>query len=344
MISIHRRIINYLFAAFILLALGAADIHKAAAAAAPPLERIRLAVPLKAVQYAPIYLGIKQGVFAAEGLAIEIHNMRTDLAMTALHNGNLDYIAHGGAALRGAIRGFPVRLIFAIDDKAPFWLFVKPEITNAQMLKNKSVGVSFPGDTPHLVLKRYLRQRGLDPEKDVVYVSGQFSPIGFQGLLAGALDGAILAPPYTVLAEEKGLRSLAFLGEEVPDAPTINGIVTSERQIRSNPGQVKRLVRAMHKAVTLYREKKDLAVASLVTEFNLEQEAAAKVYRTALDMLTANGEVTREKVRDVLNMARESGHSGAELQKPEEILDFSFLREIRREGGEAGSSGIRKKP
>ncbi len=323
---------------------GAVGWHNSAIAASPQLEKIRLAVPLKAVQYAPIYLGIKQGVFAGEGLSVELHNMRTDLAMTALHNGNLDYIAHGGAALRGAVRGFPVKLIFAIDDKAPFWLFVKPEITDVRMLRNKSIGVSFPGDTPHLVLKRFLRQRGLDPEKDVVYVSGQFSPIGFQGLLAGALDGAILAPPYSVLAEEKGLRSLAFLGDEVPDAPTINGIVTSDRQIRSKPGQVKRLVRAMHKAVTLYREKKDIATNTIVEEFNLDDAAAAKVYRNAVGMLTANGEVSLDKVRDVLNMARESGQVGAQPQSAEEILDFSFLREIRREAGETGSSATQKKP
>ncbi|MDH3444460.1 MAG: ABC transporter substrate-binding protein [Deltaproteobacteria bacterium] len=339
---LNRKIEILLLVAFTLMTLAPVKIQIAAAAST--LEQIRLAVPLKAVQYAPIYLGIKQGVFADEGLSVELHNMRTDLAMTALHNGNLDYIAHGGAALRGAIRGFPVRLIFALDNKAPFWLFVRPEITSAQMLKNKSVGVSFPGDTPHLVLKRYLRQRGLDPEKDVIYVSGQFSPIGFQGLLAGALEGAILAPPYSVLAEEKGLRSLAFLGEEVPDAPTINGIVTSEKQIRSKPDQVKRMVRAMRNSVTLYREKKDMAVASIANEFNLDKGAAAKVYRNAVGMLTANGEVSLEKVRDVLDLARESGQTGVQLQSPEEILDFSFLREIRREAGEPVSRGAKKKP
>jgi NitT/TauT family transport system substrate-binding protein len=305
---------------------------------AATLETIRLAVPTKAVQYAPIYLGIKEGVFAAEGLSLEMHNMRTDLAMTALNNGKLDYIAHGGAALRGAIRGFPVKLIFALDDKAPFWLFVRPEITSVQMLKKKSVGVSFPGDTPHLVLKRFLRQRGLDPEKDVIYVSGQFSPIGFQGLLAGVLDGAVLAPPYSVLAEEQGLRSLAFLGEEVPDAPTINGIVTSDRHIRSRPEQVKRLVRSMYKSVNLYRQEQELAITSLATEFNLNKQAAAKVYRTAVRMLTPNGEVSGAKVRDVLNLARESGQTSIPVETPEEIIDFSFLREIRRERGESDRS------
>jgi hypothetical protein len=87
----------------------------------------------------------------------------------------------------------------------------------------------------------------------------------------------------------------------------------------------------MHNSVRLYRQNQDIAVASLASEFNLDQAAAAKVYRTALAMLTPDGEVSRDKVRDVLNLARESGQTNIPMQTPEEILDFSFLREIRRE-------------
>lgn len=34
--------------------------------------------------YAPIYLGSHQGIFAAEGMELEISSMRTDLAIAAL--------------------------------------------------------------------------------------------------------------------------------------------------------------------------------------------------------------------------------------------------------------------
>jgi len=211
------------------------------------------------------------------------------------------------------------------------------------MLKNKSVGVSFPGDTPYLVLKRFLRQRGLDPEKDVAYVAGQFSPIGFQGLLAHVLDGAVLAPPYSVLAEEKGLRLLAFLGDEVPDAPTISGIVTTDRQIRERPDQVKRLVSAMVKSVNLYRHNKELAIKFLASKFNLHKDAAVKVYRDAVRMLTADGEVSLGKIRDVLNLGRESGQTISALDGPQDVVDFSFLRQIRSNAGMSSTSGTAKK-
>jgi len=294
------------------------------------VDKINLAVPVVAVQYMPIYFGVKERVFAGEGLALEIHVMRTDLAIAGLDTGKLDYIAHGGAALRGATRGFPLKLIFALDDKAAFWLLTQPAIRDVASLKGKKIGISFPGDTPYLVLKRFLRKRGLDPDKDVTYVAGQISPIGFQGLAAGALDGAVMAPPYSVLAEEKGFYSLAFLGDEVPDAPTVNGIITSDQKIRTRPSEVRRMVRAVLKSVQLYRQKKELALAFLASEFSLDPGSAKKVYADALAMLTPHGEIGLNKIRDVLNLAKEAGQPSPAVQTPESLVDFSFLHDAQR--------------
>ncbi len=293
-------------------------------------EKIRLAIPTVAVQYAPIYFGLKQGFYSAEGLDLEIHSMRTDLAIAALGIGETDYIAHGGAALRAAAQGFPLKLVFALDHKAPFWLVTRPEIENVNMLKGKKIGVSFPGDTPQLVLKRFLRRQGIDPDREVSYVGGQFSPTAFQSLMSGVLDGAVLAPPFNVLAEEKGLRILTFLGAAVPDATTSNGIVASDRKIRSQPDQVKRMVRASLKSLLIYRQRKEPAVELLASLFDLPRRTAERVYGYALEILTPDGEISREKVRNILNMMQETGQKTSTLQ-PEAVLDFSFLREVQRE-------------
>jgi NitT/TauT family transport system substrate-binding protein len=306
-------------------------------------EKITFAVPVMAVQYAPLLLGIREGLFTDEGLAMEIQVMRTDLAIAALNSGKLDYIGHGGAALRGATRGFPMKLIFALDDKAAFWLLTQPGIREAVILKGKKIGISFPGDTPHLVLRRFLRKHGLDPDKDVTYVSGQISPIGFQGLSAKVLDGAVMAPPYSVLAEDKGFHSLAFLGKEVPDAPTINGIITGDRKIRSEPNQVRRVVRAALKSLRLYQQKADLAVAFLASTFSLPPPAASKVYRDAKDVLVPDGEVGLDKIRDVLNLAKESGQPPAATPDPASLLDFSFLQEARKQEVSGRKSEVKNK-
>jgi NitT/TauT family transport system substrate-binding protein len=295
------------------------------------IEKIKLAVPTVAVMYAPLYFGQREGFFAAEGFDLEIVSMRTDLAIAALGTGQVPFIAHGGAALRAAAQGFPLKLVFALDDKSPFWLVARKEISEVKMLKGAKIGVSFPGDTPQLVLKRFLRRNGLNPDRDVGYVAGQFSPTAFQSLSNGLLDAAVLAPPFNVLAQEQGLRVLAFLGAAVPDATTSNGIVTSDRKIKQQPADVKRIVRASLKSLLAYRSRRARAVDLLVSVFEIDRPIAERVYADSLTILTVDGAISTDKIRNILDMIEETGLKASLKLKPEAVLDFSFLKEAQRE-------------
>jgi ABC-type nitrate/sulfonate/bicarbonate transport system substrate-binding protein len=294
-------------------------------------SQIRLAQPVIAMMYAPLYFGVHQGIFADEGIELAFLTMRTDLAIAALGTGDVDYIAHGGAALRAAAHGFPLKLIFALDQKTPFWLVARPQIKHVRQLSGKKIGVSFPGDTPQIILKRFLRRQGIDPDRDVAYVAGQFSPTALQSLLAGVLDAAVLAPPFNVIAGEKGLTLLTFLGQSVPDATSSNGIVTTEKKIKAKPAEVKRVVRASLKSLYAFRQKKHSAIDFLASHFEISRSVATKTYPDALDILTADGEISEEKVRQIFGMMHDTGNKDPVIVGPAAVVDFSLLREARKE-------------
>jgi NitT/TauT family transport system substrate-binding protein len=293
--------------------------------------KIRMAQPVMAMMYAPLYFGVRQGIFAAEGFELEFMTMRTDLAIAALGTGDVDYIMHGGAALRAAARGFPLKLIFALDHKTPFWLAARPQINNVRQLTGKKIGISFPGDTPQIILKRFLRRQGIDPDRDVAYVSGQFSPTALQSLLGGVLDAAVLAPPFNVIGAEKGLTLLTFLGESVPDASSSNGIVTSAQKVKSNSDEVRRIVRASLKSLYDFRRNKASAIEFLAAHFEIPNNIASKAYSNGLDILTPDGEISTEKVRQILSMMQDTGKKEAVSVSPASLIDFSFLREAQKE-------------
>jgi NitT/TauT family transport system substrate-binding protein len=293
--------------------------------------KIRMAQPVIAMMYAPLYFGVHQGIFADQGFQLEFMTMRTDLAIAALGTGDVDYIAHGGAALRAAAQGFPLKLIFALDDKTPFWLAARPQIKDVRQLTGKKIGISFPGDTPQIILKRFLRREGIDPDRDVAYVSGQFSPTALQSLLGGVLDAAVLAPPFNVIGAEKGLTMLTFLGASVPDASSSNGIVTSAQRIKSSPDQVRRIVRASLKSLSDFRRNKASAIAFLAAQFEIPKDIATKSYSNALEILTPDGEISAEKVRQILSMMQDTGRKDAVTVNPTSLIDFSFLREAQKE-------------
>lgn len=295
------------------------------------ITKIRLAQPVVAMMYAPLYFGVKQRFFLEEGFDLEFMTMRTDLAIASLGAGDVDYVAHGGAALRAGALGFPLKMIFALDHKTPFWLAAQPEIKSAQQLVGKKIGISFPGDTPQIILKRFLQRQGIDPDRAVSYVGGQFSPIALQSLLGGVLDAAVLAPPFNVIASEKKLSLLTFLGQSVPDATVSNGLVTSEQKLRSNPDEVKRIVRASLRSLNAFRRDQTAATYFLAAHFEISHSIAAKAYPNAVDILTADGEISAEKVRQILAMMPDTGQKEVAALSPATLTDFSFLREARKE-------------
>lgn len=297
------------------------------------LTKIRLAQPTIAMMYAPLYFGVKQRFFLEQGFDLEFMTMRTDLAIAALGSGDVDYIAHGGAALRAGALGFPLKMIFALDHKTPFWLVGRPDIKSARQLAGKKIGISFPGDTPQIILKRFLQRQGVDPDRAVAYVSGQFSPIALQSLLGGVIDAAVLAPPFNVIAGEKGLSLLTFLGESVPDATSANGLVTSEQKLKANAAEVKRIVRASLKSLNEFRRDKTAAIYFLAAHFDLSPSVAAKAYPHAVDILTADGEISSEKMRQILAMMQDVGQKELAPISPAALTDFSFLRDVRKEPG-----------
>jgi NitT/TauT family transport system substrate-binding protein len=294
-------------------------------------SKVRIGQPVIAVMYAPLYFGVNQRIFADEGLELDFMTMRTDLAIAALGSGGADYIAHGGAALRAAAQGFPLKLIFALDQKTPFWLVARPDIKRVGQLSGKKIGISFPGDTPQIILKRFLRRQGIDPDRGVSYVAGQFSPTALQNLLIGALDAAVLAPPFNVLAAEKGLTPLTFLGESVPDATSSNGLVTTVQKIQNHPDEVKRMVRASLKSLYAFRQRKALAIDFLAAHFDISKTVAAKTYPNALEILTSEGEISEEKVRQILGMMQDTGNKEPVTVAPHAVVDFSLLRQARKE-------------
>jgi ABC-type nitrate/sulfonate/bicarbonate transport system substrate-binding protein len=151
----------------------------------------------------------------------------------------------------------------------------------------------------------------------------------------------VLAPPFHVLAEEKGLNLLSYLGQSVPDAAVSNGIVTSDQKIKSRPEEVQRMVRASLKALYAYRRDKLAAIEFLAGHFEISAKTAAKVYPNAVDILTSDGQISQEKLRQILDMMQDTGRKEPSSILPNELLNFSFLHAAQKEIA-AAASGVKR--
>jgi ABC-type nitrate/sulfonate/bicarbonate transport system substrate-binding protein len=117
----------------------------------------------------------------------------------------------------------------------------------------------------------------------------------------------------------------------VPDASSSNGIVTSAQKIKSSPDQVRRIVRASLKSLYDFRRNKASAIEFLGTYFETPKDIATRAYSNGLDILTPDGEISSEKVRQILSMMQDTGKKEAVTVSPASLIDFSFLREAQKQ-------------
>jgi len=132
-------------------------------------------------------------------------------------------------------------------------------IRSAADLKGKVLGTNVYGSALYYFMVMWLKQHGLDPDKDVRIVETGF-PAAADAIRSGRVDAAILVQPFALLAEDKGdLRQLFRLSEvQSPQVQIFE--VCNQDFSNTNPDAVKAYVRDMQRALKLSRADPELAV------------------------------------------------------------------------------------
>src|SRR5215471_1094414 len=227
-------------------ALAAACGNRAAVGSSSGLEQPHLKVAIISVTatYVPLYLAVDDGLFAKEGLQVELLPFRggSDL-IKAVVAGSADVgvvslaeVASGIAAgqpLGGFYGGFNVP---AFD-----WYAVK-SIHSLAEARGKRFGVTQYGSSTDFLTRYALASNGLDPAKDVQIVQGGNSPTRLAAMQAGQIDVNIFAAPDSFVAAERGFHRILSQKELAPDYPYhVFGAMTSF--IASHPRTLEALLR-----------------------------------------------------------------------------------------------------
>jgi len=224
-----KRIISGLILLGTLLGWTRSPLH-AQQDAKKPLERVRLTVPAKSLTFIPYYFGKAHGLFAKEGIDLEIIVMRPPLGVTALVAGDLDYSAAGGLSIRAAMKGAPLRTITFIQTRLSFSLIGQPGMTSARI---RNVSVSGIGSLAHYAAITVMKRLG---NEKVTYISTNTTGNSYTALLSKATDAAILTPPFTSMASLAGYPEL---GNTFDVRDLQGGLVTRLSHIQDHREQVK---------------------------------------------------------------------------------------------------------
>ena len=315
-----------LFAFFLFLILIA---HAHAQSA---LEKIVITYPSRSIASVDLYIAQERGFFRQEGLLADVVQVRGNIGVTALLSGDAHAINNVGTLVRAMERSdLPAKVVSQSLKKNLFWLVTKPEIKNVTELKGKTFGTTTFGGSQHLAAVRFLRNAGLDPEKDITVLIGGDVPAQLQSLVSGVIQLAALSRPTVILARDK--FKLRIHGSTLDDVPSLqNGLAFSEKLLRERRDLAKRIVRARTRAHRYLWENEQGTAEVLAKYLNVEMPVAFESYRLARPAFTTNSLATDKEIEDFLRADVEV----LKLKEPvpaAKIFDFSLQKEVNQELG-----------
>jgi NitT/TauT family transport system substrate-binding protein len=243
---------NFVVGAKLTLALVAIFLSARAISATAAERNLRVSYSAPATAFLPLWAAKDAGIFERNNLNVEILYVGSSpIALSALLSDELDVLAGGGTAAPTAyLQGFRDLGLFAtLDHRFAFKIFSAPSITDVAGLRGKRYGVTRFGGSLDFASRYFLKNSGLDPQKDVQLVQiGNTADI-LAALVNGTVDAGSLTFPYNFAATKLGFRQLADLSQSGARYATAaflskRSLLTAQRA-RMLPF-VKALVEAIH--------------------------------------------------------------------------------------------------
>jgi ABC-type nitrate/sulfonate/bicarbonate transport system substrate-binding protein len=206
----------------------------------------------------------------------------------------------------------------------PFWgLVVRPEVKSVAELKGKSVGVPGFLGSQHVSAKFILKHHGLDPEKDVVYrVVDTGSRIG--AVLSGSIDSSMMDYGEAFRAKKAGLKLIVNAADH--HGLLAGGLAVNTRKLKEQPDQVRRMLRAMTRALRYIQENPEGTQQVLMSWLKLDREMAADIYQMARNNYTKDGMVEDAMLNSlVTTMLAEAGIKNVVVSQ---LVDFTLLKQV----------------
>ena len=210
----------------------------------------------------PVFVGQQKGFFAAEDLKIDLVFVQSSANMVQqLSAGSLDITMSTGLVdpIRAIDRGAPISIVRFEAQAPPYALVAKSSIKTMKDLKGKVISVGGAKDITRIYVERMLAPSGVKPgEFDMVYAGATSARAS--ALLGGAVDAAILLPPFNFQAEAAGFNSLGLTVDYAPDLP-FSGTVVNKKWAADHIPLLKRLLAAHAKSVAWFYEPANKAEA-----------------------------------------------------------------------------------
>lgn len=238
-------------------------------------------LPISAV--APIYLGMRKGIFARHGLKLEPKVAQSGAAIVpGVVSGDLQFgFANVVSLMVARDKGLPLQIVAQGSQAGPGrssrfeGVIVKKSspIRSAGDLAGKTIAVNALDDIGGLLISGALQKEGVDPG------SIHYTEIGFPDVNAavdsGRVDAAYQTEPFLSQARAAGDRVVLYQYPELAKEITIATYFTTEQMAQQHPDTVKRFRDAVNESLD-YARTHEAEVRRIVPTYTEIPAAAAE--------------------------------------------------------------------
>ena len=276
--------------------------------------------------FAGLELGKEQGIWASEGIDIQISAFRGDGQLQqAFSAGALDFGLGSGPGMGYVVKGVPARAVASIAEEPRNMSVVvtsNGRVKTVDDLRGKRIGVTTAGSLTDWLARRLAADKGWGRDGVDVIPLGEMRT-RLAAMKSGELDASVTATEESLQLQEQGVgRMLMTFGDAVPDFHT-HVIFAADAARQKNPGLVRRVLRAWFKTALFMRDNRAATVKSVAKTMALSEKVVDRVYDEEIKMLSYDG-VFSPKALDVIRLSLKELGILEQVPDAKNLYDGSF--------------------
>jgi NitT/TauT family transport system substrate-binding protein len=297
-------------------------------------EKIRVALGSISVNTSVIPIGHQFGVFAKYGVDLEPIYMGGGMnSLAAVTSNSVQFLSAGSTATISArLGGMDITMLTVQSSKLEYSIMASPDIKTPQDLKGKIVTGTRPGASADSALRLILRKWGLEPGKDVIFISvGESQQGRMNALQRGSVVATALTPPFSGIAKQLGFRELIDLRKSDIEYAG-SSIAGMAGYIKSHSPLVENFLKGYIESLHFFRTQKEKAIAGIMKFMKMNDRARAEEgYDYYVELMPVMPYASVAGVKAVLQFLA-AGQPKAATANPEDFYDHSYLKKIEDSG------------
>lgn len=305
-------------------------------ASARAQDKIRMGLSSVSALHSAVWVAEQKSLFRKYGIEAEVivTGQGAATGISALLANDIQVVASAGDALvASTLQGADTVMIAGVVNKGLQRIMARSEIKTPTELKSKKIGVTRIGAVSHSVLLMMLTRWKMSVN-DVQVMQLGSSPNMLAALDRGGIDAAVLTIPSMFVAEDRGYRVLADMGDtDIYYLHTM--IATTRNYVKNSRDRITRFLKGYLEGIAFVKQNKKESIDIVRKKLKLGAEQTQNLERS-IELLNAKyyESVPYPSLRGVETVLGfvEKDNPKAKSADPKSFVDDSLLREIEQSG------------